>query len=126
MMADLIASPARASACTRGMAECRPEQKIADIWTPRWGLRGAGVISTVLKMGRGGIEPPTHGFSDQIDSSQKCGEQRDLENGGNDGAAMALHFGSEVQEIINSWPRLTDAQKASVMGIVRSQTKGER
>ena len=74
-------------------------------------------------MGRGGIEPPTHGFSVRGNRP----ETPDISADWTIGAAPALHpapdsavSDPDLRLLIEAWPALPEALRAGIMAMVRA------
>jgi len=76
-------------------------------------------------MGRAGIEPATHGFSDSQPLSGNDSRSNDLELVASLGAAQALHFKKELVEITRAWAQLSPFDRRAVLAIVRAHLKGK-
>jgi len=77
-------------------------------------------ISRGFSMGRAGIEPATHGFSGHPSAESNASQTDNLANPQFDSAALALQFTPELQEILESWPRLSTADRSAVLAKVRA------
>jgi len=84
-------------------------------------------------MGRGGLEPPTHGFSVRVPKSvtscnindlEKAPESRCTKSSANSGDSPAenTQIDGDLDALIVAWPTLPDRVKQRIIGLVEGAT----
>ena len=74
-------------------------------------------------MVRGGVEPPTHGFSVSEETSDFPGNTAVFANPGANAVALETkpaHIAPDLQVIIDAWPTLPEAIQAGILAMIRA------
>jgi len=72
---------------------------------------------------RGGIEPPTHGFSVCEETGYFPGNTAVSANPGANAVALEskpAHFDPDLQAIIDAWPTLPEAIRTGILAMMRA------
>ncbi len=72
-----------------------------------------------MKVVRGGLEPPTHGFSVPCNSPLRVEKHRVSENGTADRGHNRGHF-SELDELVALYQGASQTQRATILMVVRT------
>ena len=74
-------------------------------------------------MVRGGVEPPTHGFSVREETGCFPGNTAFSANPGANAVAVETkpaHIAPDLQAIIDAWPTLPEAIRAGILAMIRA------
>jgi hypothetical protein len=72
---------------------------------------------------RGGVEPPTHGFSVSEETSYFPGKTAFSANPGANAVALETqpaHIAPDLQTIIDAWPTLPEAIRTGILAMIRA------
>jgi hypothetical protein len=88
--------------------------------------RSAGIAGRI-RVVRGGVEPPTHGFSVRQQTPENTGKTQVSDAAGADAGAVetkTAQFPPDLQALIDAWPTLPDAIRAGILAMVRAARTG--
>ena len=74
-------------------------------------------------MGRGGLEPPTHGFSVRCSDDVTHGNDNDLRSGDPTPVSDVCQTDSDLAAVVAAWAELPEAIRAGIAAMVKASAK---